>query len=181
MLKGLHLKKLFKILVFCLLLCVPIAIAATLEAGHETVVLKASVSVDKVPHGFFGTWKVTSTQQSSTNPFINTGESVDYWNLSRVGDVLILSNPVSAARAQVTLQSVRGNTIKFEKISKSVDETAYETPVLKLQGENFTGSDTVVIEKYKYGKLIKTDKIEFKIRGEKVSGSTLKELLNIKG
>lgn len=171
-------RNILKIAFLLLLFLLPILVHAEQERQSEFV-LKASVSVDKVPKGFFGTWKVTSTQISTTNPFLNTGTSTDYWTILRVGEILTLANPASGARASVTLQSVRGNTIKFEKISKDYNDKSIETPTIKLTGNDFTGTDTVIIETYKYGEIIKTDKIEYKIRGEKLSGSTIKELFNI--
>ena len=60
----------------------------TLFASAET--LKGGTVYDIVPRGFFGTWHVVSKMQSSNNPKIFNKLSVDIWNLSAMGNVLIL-------------------------------------------------------------------------------------------
>ena len=134
------------------------------EVNAEGMVLKAGVSLsDQVPKGFFGSWKITSVMTYSNNPKIFNETTVDYWNLSKIGDVITLSNPVSGAEASVTVEDVKGNQIKFTHVTKGRNGKMTETPTLTLNGENFYGTDKIVVEKYKYGELISSDTVIYKI------------------
>ena len=145
----------------------------------EGTVIKGGISLsNQVPKGFFGTWKVTSVQIYTNNPSLFTGKSIDYWNLSKENDVITLSNPVSGAEASVTLEEVEGNTIKFVRKQDKNDEKVRETPILTLDGENFYGTDKIVIEKYKYGEHIRTDIVEYRITAQRVSGSSAGEIFS---
>ena len=143
----------------------------------EGMVLKAGVSLsDQVPKGFFGSWKITSIMTYSNNPKIFNEKTTDYWNLSKVDDVITLTNPISGAEASVTVEDVKGNQIKFTHVTKGRNGKMTETPTLTLNGENFYGTDKIVIEKYKYGELISTDTVVYKITAEKLSGNSAKTI-----
>lgn len=153
----------------------------SLPAFSEGMVIQGGVSLsNQVPKGFFGTWKVVSVQTYTNNQKLFTGESTDYWNLSKLNDVITLSNPVSGAEASVTLKEVNGNQIKFVRKSTSRSEVVEETPSLTLDGENFYGTDKIVIEKYKFGELIRTDIVEYRIKAVKVSGNSVKDIFTKK-
>lgn len=140
----------------------------------KAAVIEGSVAMsDKVPTGFFGDWKVVSVCTKSTDKELYNTKSVDIWTLSRNGDVITLRNPLSGARADITVDDVKGTTVKFEKIVNFPDEVSIETPILTLQGDNFTGVDKIVIRTLKDGKLIKEDYVEYQVRGTKISGSNI--------
>lgn len=148
-----------------------------LRTSAEGMVLKAGVSLsDKVPTGFFGSWKITSVMTYSNNPKIFNEISTDYWNLSKLGDVITLENPMSGAQASVTIEDVRGNQVKFTHVIKGRSATMTETPTLTLNGENFSGTDKIVVEKYKYGEKISSDVVVYKITAEKLSGNSAKSI-----
>lgn len=128
---------------------------------------------DKVPNEFFGDWKVVSVCTKSTNKEYFDSRSVDLWRLSRKGDIITLQNPISGARADIEVNDVKGNTVKFEKKSYYPDEESIETPILTLQGDNFTGVDKISIKTFKNGKLIKEDYVEYKVKGTRISGTGL--------
>lgn len=143
------------------------------------MVIKGGVELSsQVPKGFFGTWQVTSVQTYTNNDKLFTGTSSDFWNLSKVNDVITLSNPVSGALASVSMDEVDGNKIKFTRTSSSKSEKVRETPTLTLEGENFYGTDKIIIEKYKFGELVSTDIVEYKITGKKVSGDSASAMLS---
>lgn len=146
----------------------------------ETVIRGGVELSDMVPKGFFGTWKVTSVQTYTNNPLLFTERSTDYWNLSKEDDVITLSNPVSGAVASVTVKDVKNNQITFTRRKKDRNENVTETPTLTLNGENFSGTDRIVIEKYKYGELVSTDIVEYKIDAVKVSGDGAGKILGIR-
>lgn len=143
------------------------------------VVLKAGISLsDKVPKGFFGSWKITSVMTYSNNDKIFNEITTDYWNLSKHGDVITLSNPFSGAESSVKVEEVAGNQIKFTHITQNSNAKMIETPVLTLNGENFYGTDKIIIERYKYGTKVSTDVVIYKITATKLNGSSLNELLS---
>jgi hypothetical protein len=166
-------KKAFLFLILFLVLSLP--------AFADETVLKGGVSLsNQVPKGFFGIWRIVSTQTYTNNRQLFTGESIDYWNLSRADDVITLSNPVSGALASVRVEEVNGNRVKFIRNSQSREEKVTETPVLTLDGENFYGTDKIVIEKYKFGELIRTDVVEYRIKARKISGNAANEIFTKK-
>ncbi len=128
---------------------------------------------DKVPSGFFGDWKVVSVCTKSTDKELYNTKSVDIWTLTRQGDIITLRNPLSGARADITVDDVKGTTVKFEKRTNFPDEESIETPILTLQGDNFTGVDKIIIRTFKDGNLIKEDYVEYEVRGTKISGSPI--------
>ncbi len=140
--------------------------------SSNAAVIEGSVSMsDKVPKEFFGNWKVVSVCTKSTDKELINSKSMDIWVLSRTGDIISLSNPLSGARAQITVDDVKGQTVKFEKKSFYPDEESVETPILTLQGDNFTGVDKISIKTFQNGKLIKEDYVEYQVKGTKISGS----------
>ncbi len=143
-------------------------------------VIEGNISMtDKVPSEFFGDWKVTSICTKSTNREYFDESSVDIWTLSRRGEVITLMNPLSGARADVTVNDVKGQTVKFVKRTSYPDEESLETPILTLKGDNFTGVDKISIKTYKNGKLIKEDYVEYQVKGTKISGSPISGILGI--
>ena len=146
----------------------------------ETVIRGGVELSDMVPKGFFGTWKVTSVQTYTNNPMLFTERSTDYWNLSKEGDVITLSNPVSGAVASVTVNEVRGDSITFTRKKKDRNENVTETPTLTLKGEKFFGTDRIVIDKYRYGELVSTDIVEYRIDAVRVSGDGAEKILGVR-
>lgn len=143
----------------------------------EGMVLKGGVSLsNKVPKGFFGTWKIKSVMTYSNNKKIFNEETTDFWNLSKSGDVITLSNPVSGAEASVTVEDVQGNKIKFTHVTESNTAKMTETPTLTLSGENFHGTDKIVIDKFKNGEKVSTDIVIYDISAQKITGSDILDL-----
>lgn len=160
----------FLFTVVCMCICV---------ANAQMIVGSVSIT-DKVPEEFFGEWQVASVCTKSTDKEYYGTTSVDIWVLSRVGDAITLRNPVSGAFAQITVDDVKGQTVKFEKKSYYPDEISVETPILTLQGDKFSGTDTILIKTLKDGKVIKEDYIEYKVKGTKVSGVSFSDLFGFK-
>lgn len=141
-------------------------------------IIQGSVSMtDRVPEGFFGSWKVVSIMSKTNVPQEFSKYSVDIWNLSKNNDVITLSNPVSGARASITVNDVKGDTVKFEKTTYEKDEKTIETPILTLEGnDNFYGIDRIEINTYNKNGLVKTDFIEYKVKAVKISGDTIPDI-----
>lgn len=135
--------------------------------------LKTGISLsDQVPSGFFGSWEITSTIQYSNNPNLFNEKSVDYWNLSKKGDVITLANPMSGAEASVTIDDVNGDKITFTHVTKNKTAKMTEKPTLTLNGEIFSGTDKIILEKFKYGEKISEDIAIYKITARKLSGDS---------
>ena len=142
-------------------------------------VITGSVSLlNNVPKGFFGTWKVVSVQVYSNNPFLFNSTSVDLWKLEKINNYLTLTNPESGASATVTLEEVKDNTIKFVRTSDTPYEKVVETPEITLNGENFYGTDTIVISSYKDNTLVSKNVVQFKIKGIKQSGAKVSDIIS---
>ncbi len=151
-----------------------------LNSSANAEIIEGSVAMtDKVPNEFFGDWKVVSVCTKTTNTNLFDKTSVDFWTLKRQGDTITLMNPLSGARADITVNDVKGKTVKFEKRTYFPDEESLETPILTLQGDNFTGVDKISIKTLKDGKLIKEDYVEFKVKGTKISGAPISGIFGL--
>ena len=148
------------------------------ENETPKIITGAISLVNIVPQGFFGTWKVISVQIYSNNPFMFNSMSVDFWKLEKSNNYLTLTNPQSGATATVTLEEVKDNTIKFVRKSETPYEKVVETPEITLNGENFYGTDTIVISSYKNDKLVSRNVVKFKIKGIKQSGASITDLIS---
>lgn len=141
--------------------------------------ITGSVSLlNSVPEGFFGTWKVIAVQVYSNNPFLFNSMSVEFWKLEKKNNNLTLTNPESGATATVTLDEVNNNTIKFKRTSDTPFEKVIETPEITLNGENFYGTDTIIINKYKNDTFVGREMVKFKLRGIKQSGASVLDLIS---
>lgn len=116
--------------------------------------------------------------QSSNNPRIFNKLSVDIWNLSGGGNVLILENSMTGAKSSIQIESdldkLDGKTLKFNR-RKEKKEGKYtfvekESPEFVLDGNIFRGFDTFIIEKYENNKLISKDIVKYIVIGQKISG-----------
>ena len=166
------------ILVFSILLYfVNTTLASEIKPIYVSNVVRGSISMsDRVPSGFFGSWKVVSVRSKTNNSNMFAPYSVDVWNLSKENDVITLSNPVSGAKASILVSEVNGSTVMFEKVSYDTDEKSVETPILTLEGDNFYGIDKIVVKTYKDNQLVKEDSVEYKIKATKVSGAKIPDL-----
>lgn len=163
-------KKLFLLLFSFLFVCC--------SSSFAQQPLQASVSlIDKLPPEFFGTWRVIATQTYCSNPFLSTPYSIDTWNISRTNNVITLTNPQTGATASVKIDEVDKNTVKFTRIANSDTEFVKEVPKIEINGENFVGTDKIVIENYKFGKHVSTDIWIFNIKAKKISGASTNDLL----
>lgn len=158
------LKKNYKFILTILLM-----LTITLSAFAQDTVLKAGVSIDKVPKELFGTWRVKAKLISTNNEGIFKPTSTDLWNLSRVGNVITLDNPFSGAKASIRVDEVSGKTIKFRKIGDYDGQKLTDTVQLNLSTETFTG-----INNLKLDKASKSDWATYKLSGEKISGDSVK-------
>lgn len=155
------------LLTFFILFYIPIASATLIESG---------ISVDHVPKDFFGSWRVNAKLDSTNAPSLFRPQSIDFWNLSRVGDVLKLDNPYSGANAEISVQTVENNLIVFsKKLAYDNNKVLTDTVTLRLNGNKFTGINTLVLETFSLidKTKLKTEMATYHINGEKISGENL--------
>lgn len=142
--------------------------------------LKGSTSYDEPLKGFFGTWHVTSKIESATNYTMFNKLSVDIWNLSGSGTVLILENALTGAKSSIQVEkasteSLDGKKLKFVR-TKEFSEGNFkykhiESPEFILDGKIFRGFDTFKVEKYDLNNnLISVDVVKYKVIGQKIAG-----------
>lgn len=142
-------------------------------------VLRGGATYDEIPKGFFGVWHVTSKMESSNNPSIFNKLSVDIWNLSGYGNVLILENSMTGAKSSIQVKpqkSYDGKSLKFTRVKEEtqgkIKTIQREAPEFVLEGNIFRGFDTYIIEKYEDNKLISKDIVKYKVIGQKISGES---------
>ncbi len=164
-------KKILSVLFMFVYLCVNFACATVIE-GNVTM-------TDKIPEEIYGSWRVEAVCTRTTNKEMFETGSVDIWTLNRNGETVTLSNPLSGARADININEVKGKTVKFVKKSYYPDEESVETPILTLQGDNFTGVDRINVKTYQNGKLIREDYVEYQVRGTKISGASARGIFGI--
>ena len=146
------------------------------KAQGETI--QGGISMlEQIPLGLYGVWSVTSIQTYTNDSEYLAPIGVDYWNIYRENNVLTLENPKTGASASVTLNKIKNNTVKFTRKSLKNNEETIETPTITIEGENFWGTDKIVIKKYKNDILVKTSVVKFTIMGKKVGGASTEKLL----
>lgn len=145
-------------------------------AFAEQTMLKVGVSIDKIPKGFYGTWRVTSKLLSTNSPDVFKEKSVDLWNLSRVGDVITLDNPFSGAKASITVNTVQGNVVRFRKAGNYDNKKLTDTVRMKLNKDSFTGYNDLKMDTISEvdGTVLRTQWATYDIQGEKISGESVK-------
>lgn len=157
-----------KIFVFILLILCALSVrAATLSGG---------ISATDVLGEFYGTWHVTSKVVETNNPAIFNKLSVDIWELSGYGNVLVLTNPDSGATSSISIENkdIKGKTLRFTRVktenAADLRIVYTELPELTIDGSIFKGYDTYIVERYKNGYLLQKDVVKYQIVGQKISG-----------
>lgn len=147
-----------------------------INLSGQTEPLKAGVSIDSVPNTFYGSWRVVAKIDKQKGDTYFKPIAIDFWNLSRQGNVINLTNPFTGASASVNVDYVEGNLIRFTKVgSYDGNKKLTDTVDLKLQGDTFTGINTLTLETYSNfdNSLIKKDSAIYILKGEKVSGQSI--------
>ena len=122
-----------------------------------------------IPRTFYGTWRVVSSKIDSDSNIFKE-KSLDIWNLSRTGNVISLCNPFNGAKAEITIERVEANDIVFIKTGNYGKKILTDKVELSIDNDSFTGTNTIKLDTYSDGKLIKTETATYKIRGEKIAG-----------
>ena len=140
--------------------------------ADETKVLSAGVSVNEVPKALFGSWRITAKLEDSNSYSTFKPQSADFWTLTKVGDKLILENPFTGAKAEVSIRAVEGNLVVFSKKAPYDNKVLTDTVSIRIDKSTFEGINTLVLETLSNvdGHVIKTENARYLIKGEKVAG-----------
>ncbi len=144
--------------------------------GVQGETLHVGISADSVPNNFYGSWRVVGKVDKLSGTMNFRPQSVDFWNLSRRGDVINLNNPFTGASASVKLDYVEGNIIRFTKTGEyDYNKKLTDTVDLKLTGDTFTGVNYITLETFSAidNSLIKKDTAIYLLKGEKISGLSI--------
>ena len=147
------------------------------ENMNNDMVLKSGISlVESVPQGLIGTWHVSAKLEKSDSSIFKSS-SLDIWNLSRDSNVIKLENPFSGAKADVRVDYVSGNNIKFTKIGNYDTKRLTDVVELRLNGDKFYGINKLKLESLSSvdGSVIKTETALYNLKGEKISGMSVLE------
>lgn len=147
----------------------------TMFAAAFATTIKAGVSVQSVPKGFFGSWQVDAYLDKTTSYSTFKPQSRDLWNLSRVGNVITLENPFTRAHAQVELKHTEGNVIVFSKTSSQDNKILIDTVTIRLNGNTFGGYNNIEYQTVSLydGHVLKTERATYVLKGKKLAGSSV--------
>ena len=140
-------------------------------------VFNLGVSIDEVPKELFGSWRITAKMDKTNSPRTFKAQSLDFWELSRLGDTIKLNNPYSGANAEISVQTVEGNIVVFSKRLKYDNKILTDTVTLRLNKNKFSGINTLCLESFSLvdNHLMKTETATYHINGEKIAGDSVLE------
>ena len=154
------------LIIFFLILCLPL----------NAEVLEAGISIDDVPKALFGHWRVNAKLDDTNSYQTFKPQSIDFWNLSRIGDTIKLNNPYSGANAEISVKTVEGNLVVFQKTANyATNKVLTDTVHLRLEKDKFSGINTLKLETFSLvdGHLMKTETAQYIIKGEKLAGDSI--------
>ena len=143
--------------------------------ADDNVTLTTGIAINQVPKTFYGSWRIEAKLEHASNYGIFKPQSVDMWNLSRIGDTVTLSNPFTGATAEIELRTVEGNLIVFSKKAPYDNKMLTDTVSLRLDKNTFTGINTLTLESFSLvdGHLLKSENARYIIKGERISGENI--------
>lgn len=151
-------------------------IPATTPAKNITVI-NGNVSVDKtLPEKFYGEWKVASEVIATTDSEYWGIIGLDRWIFARSENQVTITNPETGAISSIIVNQVVGNKARFTKKNKEVNENLSEIIEISIQGDRFSGTLTKNIKFFRGNEIYKTDVVKYRVVGQKINGSTMKEM-----
>ena len=148
----------------------------TTQTAFATTVIEGGVSIDKIPKNLFGSWRVHAKLDRTNSPKTFKPQSMDFWNMSRIDDELILDNPMSGANSKVSVKTVEENLIVFSK-KTPYDNNKVLTDIvtIRLNPNNFSGINELKLESFSLidNHLMKTETATYVIKGEKIAGESI--------
>ncbi len=141
----------------------------------EQMTLSAGISVEDVPEALFGVWRVIAKLDNTNSYQTFKPQSLDMWNLSRIGDKISLNNPFTGASAEISVKTVEGNLIVFSKKAPYDNKILTDTIAIRINDNSFSGINTLTLESFSNvdNHLLKTEQARYIIKGEKISGDSV--------
>ena len=139
-------------------------------------VLEAGISIDKVPKEIYGLWRVNSKLETTNSYKTFKPQSIDFWELTRLDNIVKLNNPNTGANAEIKIESAEGFVICFSKVSKYDDNKILtDTVTLRLDKNELSGINNLKLEYFSLidNHLMKTETATYKITGEKITGENI--------
>lgn len=134
--------------------------------------------VKELPSGFYGTWSVSAAIIETNSPELFKENSSDIWILAKKGNSVTLTNPLTGATASITVKDVQGNKATFIREKVTSSEREFEKPEITIDGDNFYGKDTLILQILKNGSPIKTNIVKYKLKGRKLSDPMINDLFS---
>ena len=152
-----------------------ILIITCLNIYAEESIINAGISIDEVPKALFGSWRVIAKLEETNSYKTFKPQSIDMWNLTRVGNVITLDNPFTHAKAGIKLNAVEGNLVVFTKKAPYDNKILTDTVTIRLSDGKFSGINTLSLEYYSLvdNHLMKTETARYIIKGEKIAGENI--------
>lgn len=141
-------------------------------------VLQAGVSIEELPKTLFGSWRVSAKLDNTNSYSTFKPQSIDFWNLSRTDNKLILDNPYSGANSEISINTIEGNLVVFSKKAPYTgNKILTDTVHLRIEGDKFSGINTLKLESFSLidNHLMKTETAQYIIKGEKIAGESIIE------
>ena len=140
-------------------------------------VIKSGVEINHIPNSFYGSWRVVSVLTSTNTENMFRQKNVDFWNLSRAGNIITLENPFSGASQTITVKNAKSNFIKFVKVGNYSGKRLTDEVTINLGKDSFWGVNQLKLETVSDidGHIMKTDFATYNIKGEKLSGTSIGE------
>ena len=141
----------------------------------QAEVIKTGVSIEHIPNALFGSWRVNAKLDTTNSLETFKPQSIDIWNMTRVGDKITLQNPLSGAKADISVQTVQGNLIVFSKKLPYDNKILTDTITIRLKDNEFSGINTLTLESFSLidNHLMKTETALYNITGEKIYGESV--------
>ncbi len=157
-----------KYIVFSFLILFILSALSFCAVAGEPNLLVGEVSM--VPKTFYGTWRVVSERVETNSPATFQKKGLDLWNLSRFDDVITLCNLFNGAKAEIIIKNADSKHVIFTKHSNYRQKTLDDTVEITIEGENFSGVNTLELNTLVDGKITKTETAKYKLKGEKIAG-----------
>ena len=145
--------------------------------AEEVKTLSAGITVEDVPKVLYGSWRISAKLDDTNSYKTFKPQSIDFWELSRAGDVIILKNPFTGASAEISIRTVEGNLIIFSKRTPYDNKELTDTVSIRLNKDTFEGINTLTLQSFSLvdGHVIKTENARYLIKGEKIAGENIIE------
>lgn len=137
--------------------------------------LQASITKSRfLPKDMYGRWSVTATLIRTNLPQPLTNVVHDIWNLTKDGEMVFISNPVSGAEASISVDKVVGQTATFhhQVVIRPGKEVMIEQPTVTVAGSRLFGKTQHTFLKIRDGQVVRRYIALFDIEAKRLGEDT---------